>query len=675
MATKSVKEHMGIRSSKYPMIPISKAISTILNEIESPTQICYARLNECGNRILAKDIYASINLPRVNTSIMDGYAMNYALNQQQSSVGSELGIYKVVNIVTAGNENKTPKDLAKGEVVYVTTGSALPSNTDCVIKIEDTEIIDENTIKILNPPKMKLQFVRTVGSDIKKGQLLLSKGIKLQACELGILASCGNIMVPVYNKIRVTILSTGDELKDPFSYQLNEEQKNHENESTKPSTNLIFDSNKIMIKELINESLRNLCIVKDAGIMEDDRDKMKKYMLEILQSTDILITSGGVSMGSRDYVKPILEEIGEVKFGRCCIKPGKPTTFATVMAPDSNNGDDKDVLKKKLVFGLPGNPVSTHVCFKMFVEPAIKKFTGVSSNFNCQHPPISVEITKDIRMDPERPNYNRCTVYWDKGKSRFIGYGTGSQRSSRLLSCKSANCLLRVPQKEGILEKGTIVKALVIGSLIPDMPPKIDENDEEKGSEHDHVHMMGCDCGKSHGSTSTNKHNERILREGLNINIGVLTVSDRASKGIYNDESGPSLINGLKQLFTEKCINNLDGKLVADESESIQKELNSWIENGYHLIITTGGTGFGKRDITPEVTKKLIHKECPGLVHKMMEYGLKKTEFACLSRYVAGITKNGTLIINMPGSVKAVKQCLDAIKAVLPHAVNQINSE
>merc|ERR1719410_3324744 len=107
----------------------------------------------------------------------------------------------------------------------------------------------------------------------------------------------------------------------------------------------------------------------------------------------------------------------------------------------------------------------------MFVEPAVKKYTGISKHFNCQHPPISVEITKNIKMDPERPNYNRCVVYWDKGKSKFIGYDTGSQRSSRLLSCKSANCLLRIPQKEGILRKGTMVKALVIGQLIPDMPP------------------------------------------------------------------------------------------------------------------------------------------------------------------------------------------------------------
>ena len=422
----SLKEHMGIRKSSWPMIPVSKATKTILSEIESPTAICHARLTECGNRILAKDIHAPIDLPRVNTSIMDGYAMNYALNNDQQSIGSQLGIYKVVDIVTAGNElNSSNSDtttsskttLQKGEVAYVTTGSALPSGTDCVIKIEDTEVIDESTIKILFPPKGALQSVRTKGSDIAKGQLLMEKGQKLQSSELGILASCGIILVPVYSKIRVTILSTGDELKDPFTFKHEMEEESDE-KVAEPTTNLIFDSNKIMLMELIKESLPNLCVVIDGGILGDDRSKLKKHILDLLRNTDILVTSGGVSMGSRDYIKPILSEIGKIHFGRVSIKPGKPTTFATVMVPEEDGNPDS--MRKKLVFGLPGNPVSAQVCFKMFVDPAIKKWTGITDDFNTQHPPISVEITKDIRMDPERPNYNRCVVYWDKGKFPFF---------------------------------------------------------------------------------------------------------------------------------------------------------------------------------------------------------------------------------------------------------------
>ena len=283
-------------------------------------------------------------------------------------------------------------------------------------------------------------------------------------------------------------------------------------------------------------------------------------------------------------------------------------------------------------------------------------------NLQCQHPPISVEIAKDIRMDPVRPNYHRCVVYWDKAKNKFIGHSTGNQRSSRLLSCKSANCLLRIPQKNGILSKGTTVKALVIGDLIPDMPPN--ENDEET-KEHEH-YGMDCSCG------SGKEHSKMERAVNKNIKIGVLTVSDRASNGIYKDESGPVLVNGLKNVFGDECIDEIMNAIVADEKDQIVKVLAEW--NGKcHLIVTTGGTGFGQRDITPECTEPFIHKKCNGIVHKMMEYGLKQTAFACLSRYVAGITKQNTLIINMPGSVKAVKQCLQSIKNILAHAINQIN--
>eukprot|EP00484_Ammonia_sp_Unknown_P004183 CAMPEP_0197074520 /NCGR_PEP_ID=MMETSP1384-20130603/211146_1 /TAXON_ID=29189 /ORGANISM="Ammonia sp." /LENGTH=711 /DNA_ID=CAMNT_0042513361 /DNA_START=30 /DNA_END=2166 /DNA_ORIENTATION=- len=704
-SNETLKEHLGVRQSKYRMIPIPEAVSTILNEIEAPTSICYARLNECANRILAKDIYAPIDLPRVNTSIMDGYALNFELNHAAQSIGSQLAIYKVINIVTAGNEQKQKQQSAsaigKGEVVYVTTGSALPANTDCVVMVEDTQVIDEATIKMLHAPQSKLQHVRLKGSDIKKGQLLLGKGTRLKACELGILASCGLIMLAVYSKIRVTVLSTGDELKDPFTYNQapqhdNDDESddeatnlifdsnkimlmeliNDDDESDDEATNLIFDSNKIMLMELINESLRNLCVVKDGGIMKDERHKLQQHMLQLLRETDILITSGGVSMGSRDYIKPILEQIGSVKFGRCCIKPGKPATFATVMVPDKvgDDGNEQQAaaksMKKKLVFALPGNPVSTHVCFKMFVEPAIKKYTGVSSHFNCQHPPISVEIAKDIRMDSERPNYHRCTVYWDKSKERFIGYDTGAQRSSRLLSCKSANCLLRIPQKDGVLPKGSMVKALVIGDLIPDMPPKLNADDLKQD---EHEHTMGCNCGRKHAHHQHAQHEEKAV--SMKIHLGVLTVSDRASKGVYKDESGPLLVNGLKQsVFGEHNVDKIETQIVSDDAHEIEEVLKQWDEaSSCHLIVTTGGTGFGARDNTPEVSKKLIEKECAGLVHRMMQYGLQHTSFACLSRYTAGITKNKTLIINMPGSSKAVQQCLDAIKDVLPHALNQIN--
>eukprot|EP00483_Globobulimina_turgida_P012226 UN12248 len=193
---------------------------------------------------------------------------------------------------------------------------------------------------------------------------------------------------------------------------------------------------------------------------------------------------------------------------------------------------------------------------------------------------------------------------------------------------------------------------------------------------------MDCDCGKSHAPhTSHATHSSHAshahptgnkLKMSSNINIGVLTVSDRASKGIYSDKSGPILVEGLKEIFDAKYINSMNNKIVADNYGEIESILTLW-DKQCDLIITSGGTGFGERDITPDVTKQFIEKDCQGLVFKMMQYGLKQTKFACLSRYLAGISKNKTLIINMPGSTKAVTQCLESIKEVLPHAINQIH--
>lgn len=648
----SIREHVGIRESAYPMISISSALQMVLNEIKSPTEISHVRLSECGNRVLAQDIYAPIDLPRCNTSIMDGYAMNYALNDDNQSM------YSVVDIVTAGNEDKQTV-LQKGEVLYVTTGSALPPGTDCVVKVEDTEIINESTIKMLCPPKGPLQSVRTKGSDIAKGQLLLRKGDRLRSSEMGILASCGIVAVAVYSKVRVTVLSTGDEVADPFTF--NGEEK----------MNLIFDSNKVMLMQSMEESLRNLCAVTDGGIVGDDRKALKQHILELLRETDVLVATGGVFIGSRYYMKSILSEIGQIKFGRIGVKPGNHSTFATVMVPES--GDDPESTRKALIFGLPGNPVAAQIGYKMLVEPAIRKWTGISDDLNTLHPPISVEITKDIRMDSRFERYHRCVAYWDKGKSRFIGHDTGPQRGSRLLSSKSANCFLRIPQKEGVLKRGSMVKALVIGPLTPRMPPKVDvDNDDGNVLQQN---LMECDCGKSESVIDIvhdlNRQQHSGKRHNMGIRIGVLTVSDRVASGVYVDRSGPVLTKGLKAIFGMDSSDGIESKVVANEKEEIEECLTEW-DGRCHLIVTTGGTGSGPRDVTPESTNKFIERECSGIVFKMMQFGLQQTDFACLSRYNAGISHKHTLIINMPGKVKAVRECLLAIQGILTHSVFQI---
>jgi len=232
----------------------------------------------------------------------------------------------------------------------------------------------------------------------------------------------------------VAVLSTGNELVDP---------------DKKPIFGQIRDSNRIMLLSALSEEKIKHTI--DSGIAIDSREELEKAIIGALTVADILITSGGVSMGELDLLKPILEKLGKIHFGRILMKPGKPLTFATIEL----NG------AKKLVFGLPGNPVSSMACFKIFCVPALRKASGFKEP---NHLRIQVKISDDLKLDPERPEYLRATTKWTN--EGFVAQSTGSQQSSRLLSFRSANTLLMLPQGSGVLSRGDTVQALVIGQLI-----------------------------------------------------------------------------------------------------------------------------------------------------------------------------------------------------------------
>jgi len=177
------------------------------------------------------------------------------------------------------------------------------------------------------------------------------------------------------------------------------------------------------------------------------------------QGSDILITSGGVSMGDKDLVKPLLERKGTVHFGRVKMKPGKPLTFATLEVGEG------PTVRRMLVFGLPGNPVSSLVTFHLACVPAIRKMSGWKDPSLRR---IQVRVSCDLKMDPHRPEYHRATLAWtigSDGMGELVAESTGGQLSSRLLSARSANALLEIPAAAGIIPKGTLVSALLIGDL------------------------------------------------------------------------------------------------------------------------------------------------------------------------------------------------------------------
>ena len=215
----------------------------------------------------------------------------------------------------------------------------------------------------------------------------------------------------------------------------------------------IRDSNRSMLDAAVQE---NGGIPIDYGIGEDDQESLERRILQALEEVDIVLTSGGVSMGDLDFVKPLLERAGTVHFGRIRMKPGKPLTFATAVVSG----------RRRLLFGLPGNPVSSLVTFYLAVVPSMRKMAGLPNPRLTQ---LQAFLDRSLPLDPNRPEYHRARIQWEPhvndGHGGYVAYSTGSQASSRLLSMRTANALLELPEGHGALESGTIVSALLIGEI------------------------------------------------------------------------------------------------------------------------------------------------------------------------------------------------------------------
>lgn len=282
--------------------------------------------------------------------------------------------------------------------------------------------------------------IRPIGSDVSAGQLVLKKGTLIRAAEVGILATVGAAEILAYPTPVVGVLSTGDELQEPSVAEL---PPGH-----------IRDSNRYMLLTAI-KSLGAQAV--DLGVASDEAADLESKMVNGLDRVDILLTSGGVSMGELDLMKPLLEKLGTVHFGRVLMKPGKPLTFATVKR--NTAGDTAESAEKgpKMIFGLPGNPVSSMVTFTLFVVPAIKKILG---HANPHHKLVQAKLTTKIVLDPQRPEYHRSTLTWDSESQIYLAESTGRQISSRLLSMVSSNAFLLIPRGEGVYEPGTIVTAM-----------------------------------------------------------------------------------------------------------------------------------------------------------------------------------------------------------------------
>ncbi|KAJ9093795.1 hypothetical protein QFC19_008172 [Naganishia cerealis] len=448
-----------LRKSPFPMISLQEALD-IVDAQSKPLPIETVPTGHMlKNYVLAEDIFASADLPPTRTTNVDGYAVvadEYNRAVQKLTDGAGM----TVRVVRA----KDTSDGAANEQVAVyriNTGGPLPAGTDAVIMVEDTELESSKSsedgqeleIRVLMKQVPVGDNVRQPGSDAKQGEQVLDKGTVIGSGggEVGLLGFVGKREVLVHRRPRVAILSTGNELVEL-------ESRNSILTSSDTWTGVV-DTNRPSLRSTLEGFGYE---VIDLGIAPDTMDLQEQAMRKGMAESDIILTTGGTSMGEADLLKPLIEHRlgGTIHFGRVAMKPGKPTTFATVPAID---GD-------KLVFALPGNPASALVTFYLFVVPALRGLGGWPKE-RRHLARVGVQVDCDMKLDP-REEFHRVIVSPSKEQPGvLLAMTTGGQRSSRVASLCGANGLVHLPslQKGGAdrIKKGEIAQAVLIGEIRP----------------------------------------------------------------------------------------------------------------------------------------------------------------------------------------------------------------
>lgn len=430
------------RESPYPMLSVDNALSLIAEYSPKPEVVVQKVDESIVGSVLASDVTAKENVPAFRASIVDGYAV------VAPEDGSMDGVFPVTAVSHAApGEIGTLKE---GELARITTGAPLPPGATTVIMVEDTVLKtmtedgkEEKEVEIRAKGVKADDNVREVGSDIKQGSVILKQGEQISGVggEIGLLAAVGVSEAAVYRRPVIGILSTGDEIVEhnrPGALRLGE----------------VRDTNRIT---LISAAKEWGYEVLDLGIAKDKQGSLEETLRDGLRRADMLITTGGVSMGELDLLKPTIERSlgGTIHFGRVAMKPGKPTTFATVPVKDN---DGRRV--SKVIFSLPGNPASALVTFHLFVLPSLHKQSGITP---AGLPRVPVVLAHEFRLDP-RPEYHRVVVTVGSD-GQLAASSTGMQRSSRVGSLRSANALLCLPSGNGKLEKGGKVDALLMNAV------------------------------------------------------------------------------------------------------------------------------------------------------------------------------------------------------------------
>lgn len=370
-------------------------------------------LRDAFNRIIAENVTSPLNVPAHVNSAMDGYALN------SGDIPAE-GTRRLAVIGTAFAGNPFAGKVQSGQAVRIMTGSVVPEGADTVIMQEQTER-DGDTLTIGSGHRAG-ENVRQIGEDIAKGGVVLAPGKKIRGAELGLLASLGIAEVSVKRRLRVATFSTGDELCSI---------------GETPKAGQIYDSNRYSLYGM----LRALNVEHiDMGVIRDDPDAISNAFSTAAEIADVLITSGGVSVGDADYVKQTLDRLGKVNFWKIKMKPGKPLAFGQ--------------LDKAVFFGLPGNPVSVMATFYQIVQPSLRYLMGQDTTTPIR---LQVRTAERLKMRPGRQDFQRG-ILERNSEGELVVRSTGNQGSHILSSMSQANCFIILPAESGPVEAGELVE-------------------------------------------------------------------------------------------------------------------------------------------------------------------------------------------------------------------------
>lgn len=383
------------------MISFDEALNIVKKSLAQIKDIEQVALYESLNRVLAQDIVSDIDMPPFDKSAMDGFAC------RRADIKNEL---KLVGVIRAGDNEKL--EVKEGECVKIMTGGKMPAGADCVLAVEDTKENDGKIVFIAN--ETKDNFVKQA-HDINKGDTVLFKGSLIQPQHIAVMASVGILKPLVYQQLKVAVLTTGDEIVEPHIV---------------PVDSQIRNSN---ASQLLAQIRRTGALPLYMGIVGDDKDFTKQAISEGLHLADVLLITGGVSMGDYDFVPEILTELGvDIKFDKVAVKPGKPTVFG--------------IAESCFVFGLPGNPVSSFIIFETIAKELIYRTMGHDYVPN----EIETKISEDFnRRSTSRTEWVPVKVNIDGTVSATVYHG-----SAHIHALCSADAIMRIEKGVKSIPKG-----------------------------------------------------------------------------------------------------------------------------------------------------------------------------------------------------------------------------